>query len=161
MPTQYSLEESLEKAAVSVLGAVSGLSSCRIVSADESDEETLPQIAVRAEKLDELVLGMQTWNVRLSVTLTNAADETPAEEIADRRYPEDEDDDTGATGLKSLWKTLTDAVQAQSFVASLNATDLVKVWGMECEAVSYGNGQRTFTRTVPLRMWANEAYPAA
>lgn len=161
MPTQYSLEESLEKAAVAALGAVSGLSLCRIVSADESDEETLPQISVRAEKLDELVLGMQTWNVRISVTLTNAADETPAEEIADRRYPEDEDDDTGAAGFKSLWKTLTDAVQAQSFVASLNATDLVKVWGMEAEAVSYSNGQRTFTRTVPMRMWANEAYPAA
>jgi hypothetical protein len=81
----YSLEESLERAVDTVLTADSNLAGVRITSADESDEDSLPMIAIRAEKLDEIVLGMQTWNTRVGITLTTAADETPDEERNERR----------------------------------------------------------------------------
>jgi hypothetical protein len=73
MSTVYSIEESLERATVAVLENASALDDVRIVSADESDEDTLPQITVRAEKLEEVVRGMQTWNCRLTITLVTAA----------------------------------------------------------------------------------------
>ena len=106
MSTIYSIEESLERAAIAVLEAETDLADARIAPADDSDEDTLPQITVRAEKLDEVVRGMQTWNCRLTITLTTAADETPQEEKDERRLPDLDDDDDGATGFKSLWKTL-------------------------------------------------------
>jgi hypothetical protein len=112
MSTLYSLEESLERSAIAVLEAETDLADVRIVSADESDEDTLPQITVRAEKLDEVVRGMQTWNCRLTITLTTAADETPQEEKDERRLPDEDDDDNGAPGFKSLWKALSDLVDA-------------------------------------------------
>jgi hypothetical protein len=156
----YSLEESLERAAVTVLSAASALDDCRITSADESDEDTLPSITVRAEKLDELVLGMQTWNCRLVITLTSHADETPDEESGLRRVPDTEDDDLGAEGFKSLWKALSTLVDADQFVTDLNASDLIKVWGLEHEPIAYENENRSFARSLNLRLWCNEAFPA-
>lgn len=161
MSTLYSIEESLERAAITVLKAKAELAGCRIVSADESDEDTLPCIYVRAERLDELVLGMQTWNCRLSISLCTAADETPQSEKNLRRLPDSDDDDVGATGFKSLWKTLYDLVDANQFVTDLNAQDIVKVWGLEFDPVSYENQNRSFSRSINARLWCNEAYPAA
>jgi hypothetical protein len=157
----YSLEESLERAVIAALEADSNLAACRISSADESDEDILPSITVRAEKLDEVVLGMQTWNARVAVTLTTAADETPDEERNERRLPDSEDDDEGAPGFKELWHDLSATVDGPSFVTTLNASDLVKVWGLEFDPVSYENENRSFRRTVNFRVWLNEAYPAA
>ena len=155
----YSLEESLERAIDTVLTADSNLAACRITSADESDEDSLPMIAVRAEKLDELVLGMQTWNTRVTITLTTSADETPDEERNERRLPDSEDDDEGATGFKELWHDLWSTVDGTNFVSNLNATDLVKVWGLEFDPVSYENETRAFRRSINFRLWVNEAYP--
>jgi hypothetical protein len=158
MPALYSLEESLERAAITVLEAVAGLSSCRIAAADDSDEDTLPCIYVRAEKLDELVLGMQTWNCRLSITLTASADETPQSEKDLRRLPDADDDDIGAAGYKALWKALMDTVDADAFKTSLNGTFITYVWGLEFEPIQYEQNERTFSRTIPIRVWLNEAY---
>lgn len=155
----YSLEESLERAVIAVLQAEANLAACRIVSADESDEDSLPQITVRAEKLDELVLGMQTWNASVSITLTTAADETPDEERNERRLPDSEDTDEGAPGFKELWHDLGSTVDGPNFVANINASDLVKVWGLEFDPVTYENETRSFRRTFNLRLWCNEAYP--
>ena len=155
----YSLEESLERAIVAALVADSDLAACRISSADESDEDELPAIAVRAEKLDEVVAGMQTWNARVAVTLITAADETPAEERNERRLPDGEDDDEGADGFKELWHDLWANVDGPNFVSNLNASDIVKVWGIEFDPVSYENENRTFRRTINFRCWLNEAYP--
>ena len=160
MSTLYSLEESLERSAIAVLDAETDLADVRIVSADESDEDTLPQITVRAEKLDEVVRGMQTWNCRLTITLTTAADETPQEEKDERRLPDTDDDDDGAPGFKSLWKALSDLVDADQFITDLNAEDLVKVWGVEFDPVTYENQNRSFSRSLNARLWCNEAYPA-
>ena len=161
MSTLYSIEESLERAVVAVLEDDTDLADIRIVSADESDEDTLPQITVRAEKLDELVLGMQTWNCRLTITLVTAADETPDAERNERRLPDPDDTDEGAPGFKSLWKTLSDLVDADQFLTDLNAEDLVKVWGLEFDPVTYQNENRSFSRSLNARLWCNEAYPAA
>ena len=157
----YSLEESLERAVITALEADSNLAACRISSADESDEDILPSITVRAEKLDEVVLGMQTWNARVAVTLTTAADETPDEERNERRLPDSEDDDEGAAGFKELWHDLSATVDGPSFLTTLNASDLVKVWGLEFDPVSYENENRSFRRSINFRCWLNEAYPAA
>jgi|GEM_PF-5726657 len=161
MSTLYSIEESLERAAIAVLEDDTDLADVRIVSADESDEDELPQITVRAEKLDELVLGMQTWNCRLTITLTTAADETPDAERNERRLPDTDDTDEGAAGFKSLWKTLSDLVDADQFLTDLNAEDIVKVWGLEFDPVTYENETRSFRRSLNARLWCNEAFPAA
>jgi hypothetical protein len=157
----YSLEESLERAVVTVLKADTDLASCRIVSSDQSDEETLPQITVRAERLDELVLGMQTWNARLTITLTTAADETPDVEKDERRLPDTDDDDNGADGFKELWNDLWATVYGGSFITSINATDITKVWGLEFDPTSYENQERTFARSINARIWCNEAFQTA
>ena len=154
----YSLEESLERAVVTVLQADSDLASCRIVSSDQSSEETMPQISVRAERLDELVLGMQTWNARLTITLTTAADDTPEEERTERRLPDSDDDDNGAEGFKELWNDLWATVDGANFVSNINATDITKVWGLEFDATTYENAERTFSRSINARLWVNEAY---
>lgn len=155
----YSLEESLERAVIDVLKADSNFAGCRIVAADESDEDSLPQIAVRAEKLDELVLGMKTWNARVVIMLSTAADETPDEERNERLVPDSEDTDEGAGGFKELWHDLWNAVSASNFISNVNAEDIVKLWGVEFEPVTYENETRTFRRSINLRCWANEAYP--
>jgi hypothetical protein len=155
----YSLEESLERAVDTVLTADSNLAGVRITSADESDEDSLPMIAIRAEKLDELVLGMMTWNARVSITLTTAADETPDDERAERRLPDSADDDEGAAGFKQLWRDLWATVDGPNFITNLNATDIVKVWGLEFDPVSYENETRSFRRSINFRLWVNEAYP--
>lgn len=157
----YSLEESLERAVIAALEADSNLAACRISSADESDEDILPSITVRAEKLDEVVLGMQTWNARVAVTLTTAADETPDEEHNERRLPDTEDDDEGAPGFKELWRDLSATVDGPNFLSTLNNSDIVKVWGIEFDPVSYENENRAFRRSINFRCWLNEAYPAA
>jgi len=156
---EYSLEESLERAVDTVLTADSNLAGVRITSADESDEDSLPMISIRAEKLDELVLGMQTWNTRVTITLTTAADETPDEERNERRLPDPTDDDEGAAGFKALWHDLWAVVDGPNFITNLNATDLVKVWGLEFDPVSYENETRSFRRSINFRLWCNEAYP--
>ena len=161
MSTLYSIEESLERAAIAVLEAETDLADCRIVSADESDEDTLPCIYVKAEKLDEVVRGMQTWNCRLTISLCTAADETPQSEKDERRLPDTDDDDEGATGFKSLWKSLSDLVDADQFVTDLNGEDIVKVWGLEFDPVTYENENRSFSRSLNARLWCNEAYPTA
>ena len=151
----------MERAVIAALESDAHLAACRISSADESDEDILPSITVRAEKLDEVVLGMATWNARVAVTLTTAADETPDEERNERRLPDTEDDDEGAPGFKELWHDLSATVDGPNFVTTLNASDLVKVWGLEFDPVSYENENRSFRRTVNFRVWLNEAYPAA
>jgi hypothetical protein len=156
---EYSLEESLERAVDTVLTADSDLAGVRITSADESDEDGLPMISIRAEKLDELVLGMQTWNARIGITLTTAADQTPDEERNERRLPDAADDDNGAAGFKALWRDLWATVDGPNFLTNLNATDLVKIWGVEFDPVSYENETRAFRRTINIRVWCNEAYP--
>jgi len=160
MPLLYSLEQSLESAAVTVLSAVAGLSSVRVVPYDQSDENTLPQLCVRCEKLDELVLGVGTWHARLAITLTAAADETPAEEVGERRVPEPTDDDGGITTYQVLWNSVMDAVTDTTFRASLNATQITYVWGLEFEPITYANNERTFNRTSHIRCWVNESYAA-
>jgi hypothetical protein len=50
-------------------------------------------------------------------------------------------------------------VDGPNFLTNLNATDLVKVWGIEFDPVSYENETRSFRRTLNLRAWCNEAYP--
>lgn len=161
MSTLYSIEESLERATVAVLENATALDDVRIVSADESDEDTLPQITVRAEKLEEVVRGMQTWNCRLTITLVTDADLTPEAERDERFVPDPDDDDDGAAGFKSLWKTLCDLADADQFVTDLNAEDIVKVWAVEFDPVSYENETRSFRRSLNMRCWANEAYPTA
>ena len=161
MSTLYSIEESLERATVTVLESSAALDDVRIVSADESDEDTLPQITVRAEKLEEVVRGMQTWNCRLTITLVTAADLTLEAERDERFVPDPDDDDDGAAGFKSLWKTLCDLADADQFVTDLNAEDIVKVWAVEFDPVSYENETRSFRRSLNIRCWANEAYPTA
>lgn len=161
MSTLYSIEESLERATVTVLESAAALDDVRIVSADESDEDTLPQITVRAEKLEEVVRGMQTWNCRLTITLVTAADLTLEAERDERFVPDPDDDDDGAAGFKSLWKTLCDLADADQFVTDLNAEDIVKVWAVEFDPVSYENETRSFRRSLNIRCWANEAYPTA
>jgi hypothetical protein len=156
---EYSLEESLERAVDTVLTADSNLAGVRISPADESDEDSLPMISIRAEKLDELVLGMQTWNTRVTITLTTAADETPDEELNERRLPDPTDDDAGSAGFKALWHDLWAVVDGPNFITNLNATDLVKVWGLEFDPVSYENETRSFRRSINFRLWCNEAYP--
>ena len=161
MSTVYSIEESLERATVAVLENAAALNDVRIVSADESDEDTLPQITVRAEKLEEVVRGMQTWNCRLTISLVTPADLTPQAERDERFVPDPDDDDDGAAGFKSLWKTLCDLADADQFVTDLNAEDIVKVWAVEFDPVSYENETRSFRRSLNIRCWANEAYPTA
>jgi hypothetical protein len=161
MSTVYSIEESLERATVTVLENAAALDDVRIVSADESDEDTLPQITVRAEKLEEVVRGMQTWNCRLTISLFTAPDLTPEAERDERFVPDPDDDDDGAAGFKSLWKTLCDLADADQFVTDLNAEDIVKVWAVEFDPVSYENETRSFRRSLNIRCWANEAYPTA
>lgn len=161
MSVEYSLEESLETAVVDVLSSAIELAACRIVPADQSDEETLPQISVRAEKLDELVLGMQTWNARISIKLSTVADLTPAEEIDERFVPDNTENDAGAAGFKLLYKELVGLLESAQFITNLNAENIVKVWGIEFEPVSYENETRSFARTINLRIWANEAFLTA
>jgi hypothetical protein len=161
MSTVYSIEESLERATVAVLENAAALDDVRIVSTDESDEDTLPQITVRAEKLEEVVRGMQTWNCRLTITLVTAADLTPEAERDERFVPDPDDDDDGAAGFKSLWKTLCDLADADQFVTDLNAEDIVKVWAVEFDPANYENETRSFRRSLNIRCWANEAYPTA
>ena len=161
MSTLYSIEESLERATVTVLENAAALDDVRIVSADESDEDTLPQITVRAENLGEVVRGMQTWNCRLTISLVTAADLTPEAERDERFVPDPDDGDDGAAGFKSLWKTLCDLADADQFVTDLNAEDIVKVWAVEFDPVTYENETRSFRRSLNIRCWANEAYPTA
>jgi hypothetical protein len=158
MSVEYSLEQSLETAVVDVLSAAIELEACRIVPADQSDEETLPQISVRAEKLDEVVLGMQTWNARIGIKLSTVADLTPAEEIDERFIPDNTQNDAGAAGFKLLYKDLVALLESAQFITNLNAENIVKVWGIEFEPVSYENETRSFARTINLRVWANEAF---
>jgi len=158
MPLLYSLEESLESSAVTVLSAAEGLSTVRVVPYDQSDENTLPQLCLRCEKLEELVLGIGTWNARLVATLTAAADETPDDEINARRVPDPDDDDGGVTTYQELWKAVMDAVTNSTFRASLNATQITYVWGIEFEPVRYSNNERTFSRSIAMRVWVNESY---
>jgi hypothetical protein len=158
MPLLYSLEESLESAAVTVLSAAAGLSAVRVVPYDQSDESTLPQLCLRCEKLDELALGVGTWNARLVATLTAVADETPDDEINARRVPDPDDDDGGVTTYQDLWKAVMDAVADSTFRAALNATQIIYVWGIEFEPVRYSNGERTFSRSIAMRVWLNESY---
>lgn len=161
MSTLYSIEESLERATVTVLENTAALDDVRIVSADESEEDTLPQITVRAEKLEEVVRGMQTWNCRLTISLVTAADLTPEAERDERFVPDPDDDDDGAAGFKSLWKTLCDLADTDQFVTDITAEDIVKVWAVEFDPVSYENETRSFRRSLNIRCWANEAYPTA
>jgi hypothetical protein len=154
----YNLEESIERSCVSVLTGITALAGLSITRADTSNEAELPLVAVRAERQDEVVLGMQTWNMRLAVTLTTAADETSDEEVAARRRAEPTDDDTGADGFAGYWKTLTDTLTAESFKTSLNAQEVAYVWGVEWEPTQYANGERTFSRTTTARIWASYAY---
>jgi hypothetical protein len=154
----YSLEESLERATIQSLQGITALAAMPIVPADRSEETDLPQITVRAEREGEVVLGMGTYNARLAVTLATSADETPEEERAGRRLPDDEDDDEGAAGFKLEWKLLSDTVTAPAFKESLNTQALVHVWGIEQEPISYENQSRSFARTVNLRVWCNPAY---
>ena len=55
----------------------------------------------------------------------------------------------------------SDLVDADQFVTDLNAEDIVKVWGLEFDAVSYENQTRSFSRSLNARLWCNEAYPAS
>ncbi len=152
----YSIEESLERSVVQTLQGITALSPYAIVAADVSEETDLPLISVRAERQDEVVLGMQTYNARLAVTMTAAADETSDEERDQRRVADSEDDDEGAPGFKADWKTLASTLAAPAFKDSLNALSLVHVWGMEQEPVTYENADRTFSRTFNARLWVNE-----
>ena len=161
MSTLYSIEESLERATVTVLENAAALDDVRIVSADENDEDTLPQITVRAEKLEEVVRGMQTWNCRLTITQVTAADLTPEAYRVVRCVPDTVDDEDFSAGFKSLWKTLCDLADADQFVTDLNAEDIVKVWAVEFDPVTYENETRSFRRSLNIRCWANEAYPTA
>lgn len=157
----YNLQDSLERATVAALGDVAGLASCRIVQADVSSETSLPYIAVRAEKDEELVLGAGVWRMRLTAELCTSADLTDSELEDQRRYPDAEDDDDGATGFNTLWKTLTDTMHAQAFRTSINGKILCHVWGYEVQPVTIANEERGFCRSVNILCHASEAYDNA
>jgi hypothetical protein len=154
----YNLEDSLERATVLALQDVDALDDVRIVSADVSSETELPYIAVRAEKNEELVLGAGVWQMRLTVMLCTAADETDEEIEAARRLPEPDDDDAGAAGFNAQWKTLTDTMHAQAFRATINGKETVFVWGYEVQPNSYENQERSFNRSVNIACHASPAY---
>lgn len=157
----YNLEDSLERATVAALGDVAGLAAVRIVQADVSSEASLPYIAVRAEKDEELTLGAGVWRMRLAVELCTAADLTDPDLEAERRYPDTEDDDDGAPGFNTLWKTLTDTMHAQTFRTALNAEMLCHLWGYEVQPVTIANEDRGFCRTVNITAHVSPAYDNA
>lgn len=157
----YNLEDCLERATVAALGDVSGLAGVRIVSADVSSETELPYIAVRAEKAEEIALGAGVWQMRLIATLCTAADLTDPDIEAQRRLPDTEDDDDGSAGFNTLWKVLTDTMHAQAFRATINAEELIHVWGYEIQPVTYENSERAFNRSVNILIHASPAYPSA
>lgn len=157
----YNLQDSLERATVAALGDVAGLVACRIVQADVSSETSLPYIAVRAEKDDELVLGAGVWRMRLTAELCTSADLTDPELEDQRRYPDSEDDDDGAVGFNTLWKTLTDTMHAQAFRTSINNEVLCHVWGYEVQPVTIANEERGFCRSVNILVHVSEAYDNA
>jgi len=156
----YSLEESIERACVSVLTGVTSLATLTIVHGDASDEVPLPYISVRAERQEEVTPAMQTWQLRLAVSLSCAADKTTDEETDARRYPEDEDDDAGEPGFAAYWKTLSDTLTASTFRDSINAQEIVYAWGIIWEPVTVANTDRAFVRTATAQVWCNQAYPA-
>ncbi len=157
----YNLQDSLERATVAALGDVAGLASCRIVQADVSSETSLPYIAVRVEKDEELVLGAGVWRMRLTAELCTSADLTDPELEDQRRYPDSEDDDDGAAGFNTLWKTLTDTMHAQAFRTSINNEILCLVWGYEVQPVTIANEERGFCRSVNILCHVSEAYDNA
>lgn len=157
----YNIEDSLERATVAALGDVAELAAVRIVQADVSSETSLPYIAVRAEKSEELVLGAGVWRMRLTAELCTAADQTDSELEGQRRYPDTEDDDDGATGFNALWKTLTDTMHAQAFRTAINAEILCHVWGYEVQPVTISNEDRGFCRTINILCHVSEAYDNA
>lgn len=157
----YNLQDGLERAVVAALGDVAGLASCRIVQADVSSENSLPYIAVRAEKDEELVLGAGVWRMRLTAELCTSADLTDPELEDQRRYPDSEDDDNGADGFNALWKTLTDTMHAQAFRTSINNEILCHVWGYEVQPVTIANEERGFCRSVNILVHVSEAYDNA
>ena len=157
---QYSLEESLERACVSVLTGITSLAAITIVRGDASDEVPLPHISVRAERQEEVTPAMQTWLLRLSTSLYCPADKTTTDEIDARRYPEDEDDDAGEPGFAAYWKTLTDTLTASTFKTSLNAQEITYVWAVIWEPTTTANADRAFVRTANAQVWCNVAYPA-
>jgi len=157
----YNLQDALERATVAALGDVAGLALCRIVQADVSSETSLPYIAVRAEKDEELVLGAGVWRMRLTAELCTSADLTDPELEDQRRYPDSEDDDDGAVGFNTLWKTLTDTMHAQAFRTSINNEILCHVWGYEVQPVTIANEERGFCRSVNILCHVSEAYDNA
>lgn len=157
----YNLQDGFERAVVAALGDVAGLASCRIVQADVSSETSLPYIAVRAEKDEELVLGAGVWRMRLTAELCTSADLTDTELEDQRRYPDSEDDDNGAAGFNTLWKTLTDTMHAQAFRTLINNEILCHVWGYEVQPVTIANEERGFCRSVNILCHVSEAYDNA
>lgn len=145
----YSLEEAVERAAVSSLAGITALSAITILRHDDSDEAPLPRITLRAEKGaalgDDPTTGV--WSVRLSATLTAPGD-----------MNEDEDADGGADAFTAYWKALTDSMAASGFRASLNTAEVCHVWGVVPEPVSYDNSERAFSRTVSVALSASYAY---
>ena len=106
-------------------------------------------------------MTMTNDELREIISEKAAADLTPEAERDERFVPDPDDDDDGAAGFKSLWKTLCDLADADQFVTDLNAEDIVKVWAVEFDPVSYENETRSFRRSLNIRCWANEAYPTA
>ena len=157
----YNLQDSLERAVVAALGDVAGLASCRIVQADVSSETSLPYIAVRAEKDEELVLGAGVWRMRLTAELCTSADLTDSELEDQRRVPDAEDDDDGAAGFNALWKTLTDPMHSQAFRTPINKEILCHVWGYDVQPVTIANEERGFCRSVNILCHVSEAYDNA
>ena len=161
----YNLEDSIERAVMGALEDLDGnlfsqdgSTAIKLVAADDSGETELPFISVRAEKDEELTLGAGVWRVRLVACLKTAADLTD-EELADqRRVPDAADDDTGAAGFNTAWRTLTDLMHAQTFKTSVNDKELCYLWGYEPQPVSYENEERTFSRSVNVILHASEAY---
>ena len=156
----YSIEESLERSIVGILQGITALSGVSIVAADESDETELPMISLRAENQGEVSPGMQTYQMRLSASLTATANKTTDEEKNERRIPDDEDDDTGSAGMKSEWRTLVDTLNT-GLVSAINSVGMVHVWGIEFQPSAYDQNERTFTRTVNATVWANEVQAQA
>ena len=112
------------------------------------------------ESLERAVDTVLSADANLAGCRITSADESD-EERNERRLPDPDDNDEGAAGFKELWHDLWATVDGPNFLTNLNATDLVKVWGIEFDPVSYENETRSFRRSINLRCWVNEAYPAA
>jgi len=150
----YSLEDSVERAVILALAENETLAAFPAVPALKSSETPLPMIVVKAQRTNEVVRDMGTWEGRLEVSLVTPADETDPDEVRTRL--QEAPVDLGATLMVDLWRELWATVTSSGFASEINDTDLTYIWAFEWEPVATDYGDRTFRRTLAGRFWANQ-----